>query len=178
MTEVQSFVVHANSTHCSLFTAASMRHCPLSGSKKLMRWDRHIIQSEAQLTQAAWCGSEEEPLGMTGARGTLKYSPAQVRFLLTWSKTQPDAQVSLNWMRAIWWQLKLQRLCSDWGALQLSKMQRSESACNTVNRINLFHLLKPWFMYKIIIRHSTVLILDLEAAAEIRASDHFLKQCH
>lgn len=29
-------------------------------------------------------------------------------------------------------------------------------------------------MYKIIICHSTVLILDLEVAAEIRASDHFL----
>lgn len=29
-------------------------------------------------------------------------------------------------------------------------------------------------MYKIIICHSTVLILDLEVATEIRASDHFL----
>lgn len=54
-TAIQSFALHFNNTSSARFTASSVIHYPPNASKKLMRGDRHIILSEAQLTQAPSC---------------------------------------------------------------------------------------------------------------------------
>lgn len=54
-TAIQSFALHFNNTSSATFTASSVIHYPPNASKKLMRGDRHIILSEAQLTQAPSC---------------------------------------------------------------------------------------------------------------------------
>lgn len=86
--EIQSFALHFNNTSSSMFIVSSVIHYPPNASKKLMRGDRHIIPSEAQLTQAPSCSVRRA----SGNGWRLCSMKMQLRtgqiYILTWLKSE------------------------------------------------------------------------------------------